>query len=142
MTSSSLPDVNVWFALLYADHVHRASALTWWNAETCERIGFTRPTQMGVLRLATTAAAMNGRPLTMKAAWKAYDRLFEDERVVIYPEPPNIDAQFREFSKSPIASPKVWADAYLLAFARGHHGQVVTFDKALEDQGTSCLVLG
>ena len=141
MTSLSFPDVNVWFALLYADHVHRAPALTWWNQEDCERIGFTRLTQMGVLRLATTAAAMNGQPLTMAEAWKAYDRLFEDERVVIYPEPPHMDAQFREFSKSPIASPKVWADAYLMAFARGHQGQVITFDKALENQGMNCLVL-
>jgi predicted nucleic acid-binding protein len=49
--------------------------------------------------------------------------------------------QFRKLSQSPAASPKVWADAYLLAFASGHQGQVVTFDRALENQGERCLVL-
>ena len=88
MTSLSFPDVNVWLALLYEDHVHRATALTWWKSEAGDRIGFTRLTQMGVLRLVTTAAAMNGQPLTMAEAWQAYDRLFEDDRVVLYPNRP------------------------------------------------------
>ncbi|MEP6540444.1 MAG: TA system VapC family ribonuclease toxin [Bryobacteraceae bacterium] len=141
MTSLSFPDVNVWFALLYADHVHRTSALTWWQSEATEKIAFTRLTQMSLLRLSTTAAAMNGQPLTMTEAWQAYDRLFEDDRVVIFPEPPGIETQFRQLSKASFASPKVWADAYLVAFASGHQGQLVTFDQALEDRGARCLVL-
>jgi len=32
-------------------------------------------------------AAMNGKPLTMSAAWRAYDLLFEDNRVALLPEP-------------------------------------------------------
>ena len=141
MTSLSFPDVNVWLALLYEDHVHRATALTWWKSEAGDRIGFTRLTQMGVLRLVTTAAAMNGQPLTMAEAWQAYDRLFEDDRVVLYPEPAGVETQFRQLSKAPVASLKVWADAYLVAFASGHHGQLVTFDRALENRGADCLVL-
>ena len=39
-----------------------------------------------------------------------------------------------------VASPKVWADAYL-AFATGHSGQLVTFDRALKRHGAACLVL-
>lgn len=141
MTSLSFPDVNVWFALLYADHVHRASALTWWQSEASERIAFTRLTQLSVLRLSTTAAAMHGQPLSMAEAWQAYDRLFEDDRVLVYPEPPGLEAQFRQLSEAPVASPKVWADAYLVAFASGHSGQLVTFDRALENRGANCLVL-
>jgi len=33
---------------------------------------------------------MNGKPLTMSAAWHAYDRLFEDDRVALLPEPDSL----------------------------------------------------
>jgi predicted nucleic acid-binding protein len=68
-------------------------------------------------------------------------RLFEDDRVAVYPEPPGLGTHFRQLTNAPVASPKVWADAYLLAFASGHQGQVITFDRALENRGASCLVL-
>jgi len=141
MTSLSFPDVNIWLALLYVDHVHRPLALAWWRSDNAERIGFSRIAQVSVLRLLTTAAVMNGQPLTMAEAWQAYDRLFDDERVIFYPEPPGFEAHFRKLANAPAPSPKVWADAYLLAFASGHQGQVVTFDRALENRGASCLVL-
>ena len=140
MTSLSFPDVNVWLALILEHHVHRAAALEWWG-ETDSAAAFTRFTQMSVLRLLTTAAAMDGRPVTMEEAWRTYDRLFEDDRVALYPEPPRVEAQFRQLSQALLASPKVWADAYLVAFASGHQGQLVTFDRALENRGADCLVL-
>jgi predicted nucleic acid-binding protein len=83
MASSSFPDVNVWLALLLENHTSRAAARNWWESDQSEVIGFSRFTQIGVLRLLTTGAAMNGKPLTMNQAWKAYDRLFEDDRVFV-----------------------------------------------------------
>jgi len=38
------------------------------------------------------------------------------------------------------ASPKVWADAWLLAFAETADGVLVTFDKALGPRGALCLL--
>lgn len=140
MTSLSFPDVNVWLALAFEHHVHRASALAWWN-ETNVTAAFLRVTQLSVLRLLTTAATMDGKAVTMAVAWQIYDRLFEDDRVRFYPEPPNFEMRFRQLSQSPAASPKVWADAYMLAFAAGHQGRLVTFDRALENRGADCLVL-
>jgi predicted nucleic acid-binding protein len=67
MTSSSFPDVNLWLAPLREDHNHRASALSWWNNNDSGQIGFCRFTQLGVLRLLTTSAAMNGKPLTSES---------------------------------------------------------------------------
>ena len=132
--------MNVWLALILEHHVHRASALEWWGESDTAAV-FMRLTQLSVLRLLTTAATMDGQPLTMAGAWQTYDRLFEDDRVVVYPEPPGLEAQFRQLSKAPIASPKLWADAYLVAFASGHSGQVITFDRALENRGANCRVL-
>jgi predicted nucleic acid-binding protein len=88
------PDVNVWLALVHPDHVHRASAEKWWESDLTAVIGFFRSTQIGVLRLLTTAAVMNGKPLRMPEAWAAYDRLFVDERVAFFDEPRGIDDAF------------------------------------------------
>jgi hypothetical protein len=95
MTSSSFPDVNVWLALLLEDHIHRASARQWWESNQSDLIGFLRLTQMSVLRILTTPAAMNGKPLRMPEAWAAYDQLFGDDRVVFLHEPRGIEVSFR-----------------------------------------------
>jgi toxin-antitoxin system PIN domain toxin len=141
MTSLSFPDVNVWLALLLANHTHRAAAVEWWDSNSSDVIAFSRFTQIGVLRLLTTAAAMNGKPLGMEAAWQAYDRLFEDGRVALLPEPDTLEPQFRSFSRSRAASPKIWADAYIAAFAEQCGGTIVTFDRALAGKG-ECVLLG
>ena len=142
MTSLSFPDVNVWLALLLADHIHRPAARAWWESDRAEAILFCRVTQVSVLRLLPTAAAMNGKPLTMKQAWRAYDRLFEDDRVALVREPEGLDEQFRKLSGSGAASPKVWADSYIAAFAARLDATLVTFDQALEKRAPDCLVLG
>jgi uncharacterized protein len=141
MTSFSFPDVNVWLALALEHHVHRFAARAWWNQGAFDRAGFTRVTQLSLLRLLTTAAAMDGQPLTMEGAWEVYDEFLTDDRVALFAEPAGFDARLRERSVLAAASPKAWADAYLLAFAAGHQGQVVTFDRALESRGAGCLVL-
>jgi hypothetical protein len=142
MTSLSFPDVNVWLALLLEDHVHRSAARRWWETDQSDLIGFLRLTQMSVLRLLTTPAAMNGKPLRMPEAWAAYDRLFSDDRVVFLEEPSGIEASFREYAKDRHASPKLWADAWLLAFAECAGGAVITFDRALAARASHTVLLG
>jgi predicted nucleic acid-binding protein len=77
----------------------------------------------------------------MTEAWAVYDAVLEDERVALYSEPAGLDAIFRSLSLSGAASPKLWADAYLVAFASGHQGHVVTFDRGMRDRGTDCIIL-
>jgi toxin-antitoxin system PIN domain toxin len=142
MTSSSFPDVNVWLALLLENHVHRAPARRWLESTESGLIGFLRVTQMSVLRLLTTPAAMHGRPLRMPEAWAAYDSLFGDDRVAFFDEPRGVDDAFRRHARKNNASPKLWADAWLLAFAECADGIVVTFDQALADRAGHTVLLG
>jgi len=133
------PDVNVWLALTI-EHVHEAAALNWWRTEK-DTIAFCRFTQIGLLRLLTTAAATDGKPFTMKKAWEAYDTLASDERTEFVPEPPVLDHSFRALSASAHISPKLWADAYLIAFASEYRALVVTFDRPLARRSHNCLLL-
>jgi toxin-antitoxin system PIN domain toxin len=140
MNSLSFPDVNVWLALILGNHTHRRAALNWWH-RAVGIIAFSRLTQISVLRLLTTSAAMDGKPLTLAKAWSTYDKLYSDSRVAFLGEPPDLDREFRRMSSSGIASPKVWADALLVATAIGHRAQVVSFDRAIKTHGPDCLIL-
>ncbi len=131
--------MNVWLALLHADHVHRAPAGLWWQRAEGP-IAFTRfhpnqpPAPVDDFRGHEREAADDGE------AWRAYDRLFEDDRVAFYAEPAEGEKHFREHASGPAASPKRWADAWLLAVAHAAGGTVVTFDRALAACGAHCLL--
>lgn len=138
-TALSFPDINVWLALAAPEHVHTSLARRWWEQED-GAIAFSRLTQLGFLRLTTTAAAMDGKPLTIAQAWRVYDRFYDDDRVVFVSEPREVDERFRERAAGRQASPKIWADAWLLAMAQAAGGALVTFDKALGARGARCLL--
>jgi hypothetical protein len=139
MRSLSFPDINVWLALATSEHVHAQIARRWWDEEEGS-IAFCRQSQLGFLRLVTTAAAMDNRPLTITQAWNVYDRFFEDDRVAFVAEPRDVETLFRKKAAGRMASPKVWADAWLLAMADAAGGKLVTFDKALAGRGAICLL--
>jgi uncharacterized protein len=136
----AFPDVNVWLALASEEHTHRNEALGWWRSYDGQ-IAFCRITQMGLLRLLTTAAVMNDRPLSMKEAWTAYDAFLGDERVEFLIEPTAVDRAFRGLSSSAHASPKLWTDAYLTALAAECGGSVVTFDRSLARRSRNAVFL-
>ena len=139
MISLSFPDINVWLAVAAPEHIHADIARRWWEQQI-GTIAFSRFTQLGFLRLMTTAAVMDGKPLTIAEAWRVYDRFYEDDRVTFFSEPPDVEKRFREKATGRTVSPKVWADAWLLAVAQASEGVLVTFDKALASRGAHCLL--
>jgi toxin-antitoxin system PIN domain toxin len=141
MSSLRFPDVNVWLAILAEHHEHRESARKWWESELADSILFVRLTHLSVLRLLTTSAAMDGKPLTMAEAWAAYDRLYGDSRVGFLHEPTTVESRFRSLSSDPQASPKLWADIWLLACAQEAGGRIVTFDRALAARSGEAILL-
>ena len=83
---------------------------------------------------------MGNKPLSFDAAWRVYDSLLADDRVVFSPEHSHSERLFRTNSTGPASAPKVWADAWLLAVAEAAGGVLVTFDKALAARGAHCLL--
>ena len=83
---------------------------------------------------------MKDKPLSFDEAWRIYDRLLADDRVVFSPEHSMTDRFFRTNTAGPARAPKVWADAWLLAVAQAAGGVLVTFDKALATRGAHCLL--
>jgi len=89
-------------------------------------------------------APYGASPLTNSEAWELYEALVADERIIFRPdEPPGIDRWWREFAIRPEASPKLWIDAYLAAFAQAEGCRMVTTDTAFRHfEGLDLLLLG
>jgi toxin-antitoxin system PIN domain toxin len=132
MTSSLFPDVNVWLALTHDRHVHHPRAAQWLEGKEVP-LFFCRFTQLGLLRLLTNGQVMGADVLTQRKAWQAYHRWFEDDRVGFHDEPDSarLEVAFEELSTRSQPSTKLWADAYLGAFARSAGLTLVSFDQAL-----------
>jgi hypothetical protein len=77
----------------------------------------------------------------MSEGWRLWDRVRADSRIAFLPEPNNIEKELRSRSRLSSRSPKVWADAYLLAFASVAGLRLVTFDRALKSRGADVLAL-
>ena len=141
MSTLNFLDANVWLALFWGRHVHSEKAKLWFEQASEEQFFFCRFTQLTVLRLVTTEQIMGKDTRTMSEAWSLWDQVWSDPRVAFLPEPVDIEKQFRSYSRLSSSSPKVWADAYLLAFASVAGLKLVTFDRALKSRGHNVLVL-
>lgn len=142
MNTLNFPDVNVWLALLWGRHVHSERAGSWFEGLTHEKSFFCRFTQIAVLRLLTTEAVMGGDVRGMREAWALWDKIIADDRIAFLPEPDGMEPGFRRFSETGrTASPKMWADAYVLTFAAAAGLKVVTFDRALRSRATHVQAL-
>jgi hypothetical protein len=133
MMPSLFPDVNVWLALTHERHVHHRRAARWFYSSGEGTLYFCRFTQIGLLRLLTSVPVMAEDVMGQRQAWRAYRRWYEDARVGFQAEPesPEFERWFEKLSEAPAPSTKLWADAYLGAFAKTCGFTLVTFDRAL-----------
>jgi uncharacterized protein len=141
MNTLNFLDANVWLALLWSRHVHSERARSWFEQSGEQQFFFGRFTQITVLRLLTTEKIMGKDTRTMFEAWSLWDRVWADDRIVYLPEPDELEREFRSRSRLSSRSPKVWADAYLLAFASLAGLKLVSFDQALQVHRADVLVL-
>jgi predicted nucleic acid-binding protein len=70
--------------------------------------------------------------------------MMEESRLLMRDtEPAGIDRWWRRYSERNTASPKLWMDAYLAAFARAEGCTLVTTDGAFKQfDGLDYLILG
>jgi uncharacterized protein len=141
MNTLNFLDASVWLALLWSRHVHADRAKDWFEHSNEEKFYFCRITQITVLRLLTTPAIMGNDVTSMSEAWKLWDQVCADDRIALLAEPEPIEPEFRRLSALRSPSPKVWADAYLLAFASVAGLKLITFDRSLRSRGIDVHVL-
>ena len=142
-----LPDVNVWFALSQVRHQHHEITQAWnQGVKNPDKIAFCRPTQQGLFRLSTSAAIMGlygTGPITNADAWRNYGVWLTDPLINFVEEPVELEPIWRKLGAVRSASPKLWMDAYLAAFAMAGSFTLVTTDRAFKQfKGLYVLTLG
>ncbi|MGH3633047.1 type II toxin-antitoxin system VapC family toxin [Mycobacterium sp.] len=128
-----LCDTNVWLALALSRHPHHPTVRAWLDAvDEPAVIHFCRATQQSLLRLLTSRAvlgAYGNAALTNAEAWSVYAALLADDRITMTGQEPNgLETQWKMFAVRQSASPKIWMDAYLAAFAFTGGFTLVTTD--------------
>ena len=143
--SSLLLDSNVWVALTFTSHPQhaRASSLL---AEATSRapVCFCRATEQSFLRLASTPAileAYGASGLTNADALRVLLAFTALPQVRTLSESSKVAALWHKLAGLPTASPKVWMDAYLAAFAITTDLEFVTLDQGFRAYETAGLRL-
>ncbi len=138
----SLFDTSVWLAAVFTTHpFRRAAQKSLQQASPANPAVFCRATQQSFLRLASTPAllkAYGATGLTNRDALVALSALQALPQVCKREEPPGTVVLWHRLASRDTASPKVWMDAYLAAFAIGGGLRLVSLDqdfKAFESAG-------
>jgi toxin-antitoxin system PIN domain toxin len=140
-----LCDANVFIALAVEQHSHHRLAASWFSDLGQEdTAAFCRATQNSFLRLLTRTIAPQYCPLPNRQAWSAYDQLCKDDAISFAEEPAGLETVWRKLSRQTTASPKIWMDTYLAAFAIAGRFRLTTLDrdfKNFEAHGLNLLLL-
>jgi toxin-antitoxin system PIN domain toxin len=134
-----LVDVGVWLAAVWGRHVHYPVASDWFNRQTDDLV-FCRVTQMGLLKLLSNPAIMGEDAVDRSQAWRLFDQVWADERVLWADEPDELDAVWRAISARDDKSHKLWTDDYLAAFAQAADLRLATLDRKLPGRYPSVRV--
>lgn len=131
--SACLFDVSVWVGLAFSSHPHHREAKREFEAAVFGRpAAFCRAAQHGFMRIVTTSAVQKiygSGVITNDDAWKKWESLMKLPQVVWLDEPHNLETYWQKHARLSSASPKVWMDAYLAAFAWGHGIPLATLDE-------------
>jgi toxin-antitoxin system PIN domain toxin len=130
---ASLFDTSVWLAAVFNSHpFHPTAQKRLQQATASEPAVFCRATQQSFLRLASTPAllkAYGATGLTNRDALVTLGALLALRQVRERDEPPGTPVLWHRLASLDTASPKVWMDAYLAAFAIRSGMRMVTLDQ-------------
>lgn len=144
----SLFDTNVWLAAIFPTHpFHARAQQAIQQATPALPAVWCRSTQQSFLRLATTPTllkAYGAEGMTNRDALVVLDTLQALPQVALREESPGVFALWCQLAGADTASPKVWMDAYLAAFAITGGLTLVTLDRDFRNfvpQGLNLVML-
>jgi toxin-antitoxin system PIN domain toxin len=143
-----LLDSSVWVALAFDAHpAHRRAMEVFVIASDTRPACFCRSTEQSFLRLASTPAILRAygmSDMTNDDALRTLDGFMRHPAVAYRDEPQGISSLWPRMAKRTTASPRVWMDAYLAAFAITARLTMVTSDNdftAFKTRGLDLMLI-
>ena len=134
---ASLVEPSVWLAAVFPTHpFHPLARQCLQRATPAEPAVFCRSSQQSFLRLASTPTllkAYGATGLTNRDALIALGALMALPQVSESEEPPGTFALWQRIAARDSASPKLWMDAYLAAFAISGGLRLVSLDQEFKN---------
>lgn len=144
----SLFDTNVWLAAIFPTHPFHATAqLALQQTTPAQPAVWCRATQQSFLRLASTPTlhkAYGAERMTNRDALVVLNALQALPQVTLRDESTGVFALWCQLADADTASPKVWMDAYLAAFAIAGGLTLVSLDRDFRNfvpQGLNLVML-
>lgn len=138
-STTYLPDVNFWLAMLFDGHQHHQACRGWWEGAGRPELVFIRETKNALLRLLTNRSVMSDEVLTASQAWRVADQACSLREVGWLGEPAGADEAFRRHSGGLRHPGGSWTDSWLLAVAEAAGFVVVTCDQGLARRGAGLV---
>lgn len=143
-----LIDSNCWLAIAFDRHGSHSAAVEVIDATTPECPAcFCRATEQSIVRLLSTTAIQamyQSPPITNEGAIRLLNEWHSEPNVAFLDEPAGMRDLWLQLANRKTASPKLWMDAYLAAFAISGKLRFVTNDKAFrqfEPEGLELTLL-
>lgn len=131
--SGTLFDTNVWLAAVFTTHpFHKLAQQALQEATPANQAFFCRATQQSFLRLVSTPTILKiygAEDLTNRDALVALSALQTLPQVGVRDEPAGVVTLWHSMAGLDSASPKVWMNAYLAAFAIAGRMDLLTLDQ-------------
>ena len=144
----TLFDTNVWLAAIFPTHpLHATAQQALQQTTPAQPAVWCRSTQQSFLRLASTPAlhkAYGAERMNNRDALVVLHALQALPQVALRDEPPGVFSLWCQLAGVDTASPKIWMDAYLAAFAIAGGLKLASLDRDFKNfvpQGLDLVML-
>lgn len=131
-TRADLPDLTVWLALIWPEHLHHQHAVRYWEQQAAEQVLFCAVTALGLVRLLCQSKLMGTAVRNPAAASDLLSALCQQPGVQIAkPDHDGWEVFHQRLRGGEIPS-RLCTDAHLAALAIAHGWRLVSFDRDFE----------
>ena len=131
-STTDLPDLNVWLALVWPDHSHHLAALQYWEHQASAQVLFSTVTALGLVRLVCQPKLMGAAVKTPQEASALLEALCQQPGVSLAAAEHGGWEMFHHLLCKGNLPARLCTDAHLAALAMANGWRLVSFDRDFE----------
>jgi toxin-antitoxin system PIN domain toxin len=131
-TTADLPDLNVWLALIWPEHIHHQHAVQYLEQQAADQVLFCTVTALGLVRLVCQPKLMGTAVRNAAEASDLLNALFQQPGVQMAEPDHDGWEVFHQLLRGGALPARLCTDAHLAALAIANGWRLVSFDRDFE----------